>query len=214
MKKRKPTAALFVNHPECSVQCVAGIYEALYNDFIPIVFDRSQLTESYLKRFDMVIFPGGIGDSNTFHKYIGSDADIIRNFVNKGKRYLGICMGAYWAGHHYFDIVDDINIVQYIRRPSSDIKRSFGTLAKITWYDEPMHMYFYDGAAMLGSNFTTIGRYKNLDPMAIIQNRIGLIGCHPESMKSWYVRNNMKIHWHDYYHHRLLSNFAKLLFQD
>jgi hypothetical protein len=75
-------------------------------------------------------------------------------------------------------------------------------------------MYFYDGAAMLGSNFTTIARYKNLDPMAIIQNRIGLIGCHPESMKSWYVRNNMKIHWHDYYHHRLLSNFAKLLFQD
>ena len=162
----------------------------------------------------MVIFPGGVGDSETFHKYIGSEADIIRNFVGKGKRYLGICMGAYWAGHHYFDIVNNIDIVQYIRRPNTDIKRSFGTLAKITWNNEPLQMYFYDGAAMIGKNFTTIATYKNKDPMAVIQNHIGLIGCHPESMKSWYTRNTMKLYWHEYYHHKLLSNFTKLLFQD
>ena len=214
MKKRKPTAALFVNHPECSVQCVSGIYEALHNDFTTIIFDRNKLKESYLKKFDMIIFPGGVGDSETFHKYIGSEADIIRNFVGKGKRYLGICMGAYWAGHHYFNIVNNIDIVQYIRRPNADIKRSFGTLAKVTWNNEPMQMYFYDGAAMIGKNFTTIATYKNKDPMAIIQNHIGLIGCHPESMKSWYTRNTMKLHWHEYYHHKLLSNFTKLLFQD
>lgn len=214
MKRGKPTAALFVNHPECSVQCASGIYEALHNDFTTIIFDRSKLKESYLKKFDMVIFPGGVGDSETFHKYIGSEADIIRNFVGKGKRYLGICMGAYWAGHHYFDIVNNIDIVQYIRRPNTDIKRSFGTLAKITWNNEPMQMYFYDGAAMIGKNFTTIATYKNKDPMAVIQNHIGLIGCHPESMKSWYTRNTMKLYWHEYYHHKLLSNFTKLLFQD
>lgn len=214
MKRGKPTAALFVNHPECSVQCASGIYEALHNDFTTIIFDRSKLKESYLKKFDMIIFPGGVGDSETFHKYIGSEADIIRNFVGKGKRYLGICMGAYWAGHHYFDIVNNIDIVQYIRRPNTDIKRSFGTLAKITWNNEPMQMYFYDGAAMIGKNFTTIATYKNKDPMAVIQNHIGLIGCHPESMKSWYTRNTMKLYWHEYYHHKLLSNFTKLLFQD
>ena len=214
MKRGKPTAALFVNHPECSVQCASGIYEALHNDFTTIIFDRSKLKESYLKKFDMVIFPGGVGDSETFHKYIGSEADIIRNFVSKGKRYLGICMGAYWAGHHYFNIVNNIDIVQYIRRPNTDIKRSFGTLAKITWNNEPLQMYFYDGAAMIGKNFTTIATYKNKDPMAIIQNHIGLIGCHPESMKSWYTRNTMKLYWHEYYHHKLLSNFTKLLFQD
>lgn len=214
MKRGKPTAALFVNHPECSVQCASGIYEALHNDFTTIIFDRSKLKESYLKKFDMIIFPGGVGDSETFHKYIGSEADIIRNFVGKGKRYLGICMGAYWAGHHYFDIVNNIDIVQYIRRPNADIKRSFGTLAKITWNNEPMQMYFYDGAAMIGKNFTTIATYKNKDPMAVIQNHIGLIGCHPESMKSWYTRNTMKLYWHEYYHHKLLSNFTKLLFQD
>lgn len=75
-------------------------------------------------------------------------------------------------------------------------------------------MYFYDGAAMIGKNFTTIATYKNKDPMAVIQNHIGLIGCHPESMKSWYTRNTMKLYWHEYYHHKLLSNFTKLLFQD
>jgi hypothetical protein len=124
-------------------------------------------------------------------------------------------MGAYWAGHHYLNILDNVNVVQYIKRPTSEIKRSYSTTANVNWYDENLDMFFYDGCTFVGnqSNFYTVARYKNKDPMAIIQNRIGLIGCHPESMKSWYTRNSMKIKWHENYHHKLLLDFTKLLMQ-
>jgi hypothetical protein len=49
--------------------------------------------------------------------------------------------------------------------------------------------------------------------MAIIQDRIGLIGCHPESEPAWYSEYHswMKPHWHDGKHHELLLNFVDAL---
>ena len=47
-------------------------------------------------------------------------------------------------------------------------------------------MFFYDGFAVTGSGFETYATYMNGDPMAIIQNNIGIIGCHPEAEQFWY----------------------------
>lgn len=209
----KPRIAIFLHHPECSAQCAVGMYEALSSDFIVDMFHTDQIKNNIFKKADIVAFPGGIGDSDTFYKYLSSKADYVREAVYFGKRYLGICMGAYWAGHHYFDIIEGIDAVQYIKRPHSGIRRSFGTTIPVTWNDRATDMYFYDGCALLGNEkkFNVIARYKNNDPMAVIQGNIGLIGCHPESMKSWYDRKNMKPKWHKYYHHKLLLEFTKQL---
>ena len=51
--------------------------------------------------------------------------------------------------------------------------------------------------------------YANGDSMAIFQDRIGLIGCHPESEPYWYTMHNyMKPHYHNGYHHQLLLDFV------
>jgi hypothetical protein len=49
-------------------------------------------------------------------------------------------------------------------------------------------MFFYDGCALVGdtNKFNTIATYANGDAMAVIQNNIGLIGCHPEAEQFWY----------------------------
>jgi hypothetical protein len=49
-------------------------------------------------------------------------------------------------------------------------------------------MFFYDGCTLVGdaSKFTTIATYANGDAMAVIQNNIGLMGCHPEAEQCWY----------------------------
>ena len=48
-------------------------------------------------------------------------------------------------------------------------------------------MFFYDGCALVGNGqYTTIATYSNGDAMAIIQNNIGVIGCHPEAEPFWY----------------------------
>ena len=69
-----------------------------------------------------------------------------------------------------------------------------------------------DGCTFTGPGaYTTWATYPSGMPMAIIQNRIGLIGCHPESDSNWYDRKYLKPHWHNYQHDQLLSNFAQTI---
>lgn len=57
--------------------------------------------------------------------------------------------------------------------------------------------------------------FANGDPMAIIQGRIGLIGCHPESEQFWYDSYSwMRPHWHQGQHHRLLLEFVNNLMEE
>ena len=214
MTKRK-TIALFVADPKCSVQSVNGIMQALSPQYNFKMFGKNTVEDCFFDDVDIVAFPGGIGDSDTFYRLFRNNGRRVRDFVNQGGYYLGICMGAYWAGSHYFDIVEGFDCVQYIKRPKSGMKRSFATTVPVHWYTEQVDMFFYDGCTYTGDEkyFYTVARYKNKDPMAIIQNRIGLIGCHPESMKSWYTNDKMKLKWHEFYHHKLLLDFAKLLME-
>jgi hypothetical protein len=70
-------------------------------------------------------------------------------------------------------------------------------------------MYFYDGCAFTGNNFKTIATYANGNAMAIIQENLGLIGCHLESEDSWYDWHSwMKQHKPGIRHHELLLDFV------
>jgi hypothetical protein len=182
-------------------------------------FDTHELTAKLLANTDIVAFPGGIGDSDSYYEFFPRRVgNLVADFVSGGGHYLGICMGAYWAAHWYFDILDGVDAVQYIRRPGAEIKRSWGTVAQITWQGEQEHMFFYDGCALIGDpgRFTTIASYANGDAMAIIQDRIGVIGCHPESEPFWYEKphaSHARAHWHDWYHHHLLLQFTDQLIE-
>lgn len=211
----KPRIALFLNHPECSAQSAVGIYEALCSNFSIQMFHHNEFDRSKFQQADIIAVPGGIGDSETFHRIIGNNKYHIQDAIANGKYYLGICMGAYWATHHYLDLVTDFTAVQYIKRPRSGVKRSYGTTVPVVWQTEKLDMFFYDGCALVGdeSKFTTVAKYKNRDPMAVIQQRIGLIGCHPESQRSWYQSKTLQNRWHHYYHHQLLLEFTNLLLE-
>jgi len=206
--------AIFLHHPKCSVQSANGIIKALSPKYTFKIFTKHEIEDSFFKDVDVVAFPGGIGDSDTYSYLLKENNKPIQNFIDRGGRYLGICMGAYWADQDYFDILHGIRVVQYIKSPRSDIKRSYSKAADVKWYGEKEKMYFYDGCTYTGGGkYTTIAKYKNGDPMAIMQNRIGVIGCHPESDKSWYDRKYLKPHWHKYRHHNLLLNFVDELME-
>ena len=209
----KPKILVFTHHPECSVQSGAGIYEALSQNFDVDFFTVDDISINTFKKIDVIAFPGGIGDSDSFDELLSPTKDIILECIEKGKKYLGICMGAYWTDSYYYDLLKDAEIVQYIKRPTAEIKRSYGTTIEVNWLDSTEQMFFYDGCAIIGdeSKFTTVARYSNNDPMAIIQNNIGIIGCHPESMPTWYNKSYLKAKWHHYKHHKLLVDFTKQL---
>ena len=212
----KPTIALFIYDPKCSVQSGNGIIRALQSHYNFKIFGKNELEKVFFDDVDMVVVPGGLGDASSYETAFRYNAQPVRDFVAQGGRYLGICMGAYWADADYFNILDGVRAEQYIKRPGTDTRRPHAKAANVTWNDQPERMYFYDGCALVGdeNKFETVARYANNDPMAIIQNRVGLIGCHPESQLFWYDKKYLKPHWHQGQHHQLLLEFVDQLIKN
>ena len=184
----KPTIALFVADPFCSVQSANGIIKALGNSYAFKLFGKSEVEDGFFDDIDIIAVPGGFGDASSFGRLFNANQNSVKTFVTNGGKYLGICMGAYWAGSHYLDILDNVEAMQYITQPNTDTRRPHAKDITIVWQGHPNRMFFYDGCALVGdtSKSNIIATYSNGDAMSIIQNNIGLIGCHPEAEKFWY----------------------------
>ena len=211
----KPTIALFIYDPKCSVQSGNGIIRALQSYYNFKIFGKNELEKVFFDDVDMIAVPGGLGDASSYETAFKYNAQPVRDFVAGGGRYLGICMGAYWAGHHYLDILDSVDAVQYITQPGTDTRRPHAKNLSVQWNHVPQKMFFYDGCALVGdtTKFQTVATYANGDPMAIIQNNIGLIGCHPESEQFWYDSYSwMRGRYHRGQHHTLLLDFVDQMF--
>jgi hypothetical protein len=210
----KHTIALFLADPYCSVQSGNGIIKALGKDYTFKLFSKNEVEDNFFDNVDLIAIPGGFGDANSFDRLFQHNIDRVQEFVKDGGAYLGICMGAYWAGKYFFNILNGVEPVQYIKRPKADARRPHTKAIDINWQGHPDRMFFYDGCALIGdkSKFKTVATYSNGDAMAITQGRIGLIGCHPESEKGWYDDYSwMTQHWHQGRHHSLLLDFVNNL---
>ena len=208
------TIAMFVHQPYCSVQSDNGIIEALSPHYRFKIFTKHTLEKDFFDDVKLVIFPGGFGNSDSFDYLLRINIDRIKEFVRNGGKYLGICMGAYWAGSYYFNLLDDCDAVQYYKRPTADTRRPHTKNISVVWNGVQDKMFFNDGCALIGDNtkFETIATYANGDPMAIIQNNLGLIGCHPESELFWYESyKQMRGQYHNGAHHKLLLEFTNKL---
>jgi len=207
--------ALFLDQPRCSVQSGNGIMRALEPHYRFKIFTKHKLEKDFFDDVDIIAVPGGIGDANTYRRLMGNHQARIRNFVSDGGRYLGICMGAYWAANHYLNLLDGVKATQYITRPDTCTRRPHAKAMPVEWHGEPERMYFYDGCALHGDGeFDTVATYSNGDAMAGYQGRIGLIGCHPESTQHWYQQPRyIEKHWHKGQHHKLLQGFVDELME-
>jgi glutamine amidotransferase-like uncharacterized protein len=213
----KPTLAVFIHDPQCETECALGMIEGFVRDFNIRTFGIDELNIEFLRTVDAVAFPGGMGDADDFYDIFTEDhIDAIHTFIGvyNGK-YLGICMGAYWAGPDYFDIAVDLTIEQYIEQPGADIHYGGPTVADVTWNGNAETMYFYDGCSITGDNMEWIvARYANGDPMAVIQGNIGLIGCHPEAQEWWYTLDEMPKSYYNVKHKKLMAEFLKDLVEN
>lgn len=186
--------------------------QALSADFNFKLFSKNRVEDVFFDGVDMIVVPGGFGDSDSYASLFKNNANRVRQFIARGGRYLGICMGAYWAGSHYLNVLDSVDAVQYLKRPGTDTRRPHAKAIDVVWQGQSDRMFWYDGCALVGpGQYETVATYANGDAMAIIQNRIGLIGCHPEADKFWYDSYSwMRRHWTGG-HHSVLRDFANTL---
>ena len=211
----KGRIALFVHHPRCSIQSVNGIIKSLEKHYVFKTFTKHEIEDGFFDDVDIVCFAGGIGDSDAYDFLFRDNGNTIRGYIQNGGRYLGICMGAYWADRHYFNILHGTTSEQYIRRPETCTRRYYSKAIECNWNGTNDRFFFYDGPAFIGneSTFETIARYTNGDPAAIIQGRIGLVGPHLESQEFWYDKPYLHKHWHKGTHGNLLLNFVDKLME-
>ena len=210
----KPTIALFIHDPKCSVQSGNGIIKALNSKYEFKIFSKNELEDDFFDDVQLIAVPGGFGDSDSYDRLLSHNSERVVDFVKNGGHYLGICMGAYWAGKHYFNILGDVKVEQYIKRPNTDTKRPHAKNMPIIWNGVDDNMFFYDGCAFGPGQYDIVAKYMNDDPMAIIKGRIGLIGCHPESQSHWYESYSwMKGKYHNGRHHTQLLEFVNKLME-
>ena len=207
------TIALFVQHPKCSVQSCNGIIKALGPNYTYKLFTKHEIENDFFDNVDLLCFPGGVGDSDAFDTYFRHHGSFILDYIKSGGRYLGICMGAYWADKHYFNILYGVESKQYIKRPNTCTRRSYSKAIECNWNGTTDRFFFYDGPAFIGDErqFEVIARYSNGDPAAIIQDKIGLIGVHLEAEEYWYDKPYLHKHWNQGRHHKLLKEFVDKL---
>lgn len=203
--------ALFIHQPICAVDSANGVIGALSKHYQFKLFSRDEVEPTFFDDVDIVCFPGGYGDCDRYDVLMKWNEPLVRNFVARGGKFLGICMGAYWADKYYLNILDTTRVEQYIKQPNTCTRRPHPKAMPVTWNNQQERMYFYDGPAFVDGSFKTVATYSNGNAMAIIQNNIGLIGCHPESEQWWYDKNYLKPHWHNYKHSELLLDFVNLL---
>jgi glutamine amidotransferase-like uncharacterized protein len=208
----KPTIALFIHDPKCSVQSGNGIIKALNSKYEFKIFSKNELEDDFFDDVQLIAVPGGFGDSDSYDSLFKHNSKRVVEFVQNGGHYLGICMGAYWAGKHYLNILGDVEVEQYIKRPNTDTRRPHAKNMPIIWNGVDDNMFFYDGCAFGPGQYNIVAKYMNDDPMAIIKGRIGLIGCHPESQPHWYESYSwMKGKYHNGKHHTQLLQFVDTL---
>ena len=204
----KPTIAVFLHHPICSADSVNGVIAAMSSLARIKIFTKHKVADGFFNDVDLVVFPGGDGEATAFRSALKDNLNDVRGFMQRGGKYLGICMGAYWADAYYFNLLQGTRCVQYIKRPRADIRSSYGTVAAVNWQGQDKRLYFYDGPTYVGGAFHTLASYANGDPMAVVQGSVGLIGCHLESQQHWYSKKVLQPHWHQNTHHRLLWQFV------
>lgn len=145
------------------------------------------MSESRLREYRLLIVPGGnfvnIGNGLTANATVN-----IRNAVEHGLNYLGICAGAFFAGdspYHGLNLTSGARFgfyaaeAQGIRKAAVAITGAAGP---------PLDQYWEDGPQLTGWG-AVVARYPDGTP-AIVEGTYGggwvvLTGVHPEAPARW-----------------------------
>jgi glutamine amidotransferase-like uncharacterized protein len=148
----------------------------------------NSISGSQLKRSRLLIVPGGnfieIGNG------LSSEATAtIRDAVQNGLNYLGICAGAFFAGD--YSGYNGLNLTSGVRFRfySAEEKGIRKAVVPTTVVGEPVQDQYWEDGPQLSGWGAVIGKYPDGSP-AIVEGTFGkgwvvLTGIHPEAPEQW-----------------------------
>ena len=147
----------------------------------------NRMSSAQLQRYRLLIVPGGnfeiIGNNLT-----PATARSIRNAVQSGTNYLGICAGAFLAGNSPYN---GLNLTSGVRFPFYSIENQGIRKTAVAITDAAgtkLDQYWEDGPQLAGWG-SVVAKYPDGTP-AVAQGTVGngwvvLTGIHPEAPESW-----------------------------
>jgi glutamine amidotransferase-like uncharacterized protein len=147
----------------------------------------NEMGESQLRGHRLLIVPGGnfidIGAGLT----AGATANV-RNAVQNGLNYLGVCAGGFLAGNTGFNSLNLTSGVRFGFYSAENQGIRKAAVAITTAGAPPLEQYWEDGPQFTGWG-AVVGKYPDGTP-AIVEGAVGsgwviLSGVHPEAPASW-----------------------------
>jgi len=147
----------------------------------------NEMSASRIREYHLLIFPGGnfeqIGNSLT-----AATTANIRNAVQSGVNYLGICAGAFFAGNSPYN---GLNLTAGPRFGFYEAEARGVRKAAVAIVDaggQTIDQYWEDGPQLTGWG-AVVGKYPDGSP-AIAEGTFGdgwliLTGVHPEAPQTW-----------------------------
>ena len=163
---------------------------------------QGELTVAAFKGIDLYVQPGGSDRlADTLEVLDGEQIKNLREFVQHGGRYLGICAGAYLAGQK----VDQQRTAMFGLLPiniRSESQTAGPRLKSVIWQNQKKYLlYFQDGpyfdlAPLTGAQI--FGRYEKSGHVAAFiaasgAGKVGLIGPHLEADKDWFKEDHLPL---------------------
>ncbi|UGX87162.1 BPL-N domain-containing protein [Phyllobacterium meliloti] len=192
--------ALVYRGPAGCDDCSSAIADALKNStfHFDVQFigpnEKLKLEPSSFIGASLYVQPGGGQDIDGARKSLGkAGIQSVRDFISKGGRYLGICMGAYLATDLGFNIVDGETDSE-VGRPGFPVSDIGDYVVPIKWKGSQLWTYYQDGPYLpkndANSGFLALAHYQTGDVAAARysygKGSATLIGPHPEAPQDWY----------------------------
>jgi glutamine amidotransferase-like uncharacterized protein len=147
----------------------------------------NRMSESEIRTYHLLIVPGGnfieIGNGLT-----SSTTTKIRNSVQGGLNYLGICAGAFFAGSSGYNALNLTSGVRFgfYAAESRGIRKA--AVPVVATDGSTLDQYWEDGPQLTGWG-AVVARYPDGTP-AIVEGKFGsgsviLTGVHPEAPEPW-----------------------------
>ncbi|KPG73340.1 BPL-N domain-containing protein [Pseudomonas libanensis] len=152
------------------------------------------ITPHTLARYDLYVQPGGGQDIPGALDSLGDErAEAIRDYVAKGGRYLGLCMGAYLADDNNLGLIPHALDTE-AGRPGFEVTGIDDAAVRVTWAGQADHVFYQDGPYFpkpsADAPYKTLATYHNGDVAAARyayqKGVVVLSGPHPEAGQEWF----------------------------
>lgn len=155
-------------------------------------------TPALLAKTAVYMVPGGSDLSDLKEGWSGKEREAIRSYVRNGGRYLGFCLGGYWASHarYWEDPIPSFRALDLLPVPVHAYSETTEPRTeRIRWHDGKYRYGFFQDGPDFGlptgsPDEQVFGLYENGTVATAIyrvgKGKVGVSGPHWEAADDWY----------------------------